>query len=42
MEAVKRYIANQEKHHRARSFQHEFRDFLRAHGLKWDERYIWD
>ncbi|HEY2909999.1 MAG TPA: IS200/IS605 family transposase [Gemmataceae bacterium] len=39
---VKKYIANQQQHHQKRSFQDEFREFLKAHELEWDERYIWD
>jgi putative transposase len=42
IEAVKEYIANQPEHHRARSFQDEFREILSRHGLEWDERYVWD
>ncbi len=39
---VRGYIANQEEHHRRRTFQDEFREFLKAHGIEWDERYVWD
>jgi putative transposase len=39
---VSAYIANQEEHHRAKTFQDEFRELLRAHGIEWDERYVWD
>ena len=39
---VKRYIANQEEHHRTMTFQDEFRAFLRKHDLEWDEKYLWD
>ncbi len=42
IEAVKKYIDNQEEHHRKTSFQDEFREFLRRHGTEWDERYVWD
>jgi REP element-mobilizing transposase RayT len=42
IDAVKQYIANQEDHHRVRTFQDEFREILRRHGLEWDERYVWD
>ncbi|MFO0848885.1 MAG: IS200/IS605 family transposase [Gemmataceae bacterium] len=42
LEAVRRYVEGQEEHHRARSFQDEFRQMLRQHGIEWDERYIWD
>jgi len=39
---VKRYIANQEEHHRKLSFQDELRALLRKHNVEWDERYVWD
>jgi putative transposase len=39
---VKAYIVDQEEHHRRVSFQEEFREFLRRHGVEWDERYVWD
>ena len=39
---VKSYIARQAEHHRVRTFQDEFREFLRRHELEWDERYVWD
>ncbi|OWK36262.1 transposase [Fimbriiglobus ruber] len=39
---VKAYIANQEKHHNGLTFQDEFRELLRRHGVEWDEKYLWD
>ncbi len=36
------YIKNQEAHHRKRTFQEEFLDFLRRYNIDYDERYIWD
>ena len=42
LEVVTRYIRNQAEHHRTISFQDEFRELLRRHGLEWDERYLWD
>ena len=39
---VRKYIANQEEHHRRRTFQEEFRLLLERHGLAYDERYVWD
>jgi putative transposase len=41
-EAVVRYIANQEEHHRTRTFQEEFLALLRKHGITFDERFIWE
>jgi putative transposase len=39
---VKRYIENQDAHHRVKTFQDELRAFLRRHQLEFDERYVWD
>ncbi len=39
---IEAYIAHQEEHHRRETFQDEFRRLLRAYGLEWDERYVWD
>ncbi len=39
---VEAYIRGQEEHHRERSFQDEFRDFLIRYGIEYDERYVWD
>lgn len=41
-DAVEAYIAGQAEHHRVRTFEEEFVEFLRAHGIDYDERYIWD
>ncbi len=40
--ALKRYIANQKEHHRRRTFQEEFRDYLKRYQVAYDERYVWD
>ena len=42
LEEVKRYITNQEEHHRKLSFQDELRALFRRHDVEWDERYVWD
>ncbi len=42
VEALKQYIANQEKHHRQETFQDEFRRLCRKYGVATDERYVWD
>ena len=39
--AVEKYIAEQEEHHRRRSFQEEFVQFLKRNKISYDERYIW-
>ena len=42
VEQVKRYIQNQEAHHRKMAFQDELRALLRRHRMEFDERYVWD
>jgi len=39
---VRRYIANQDEHHRRVTFEEEFRAFLDRYGVEYDERYVWD
>ena len=39
---VEGYVRHQEEHHRKKSFQDEFREFLRRYGIDYDERYVWD
>jgi REP element-mobilizing transposase RayT len=38
---VERYIREQEQHHRALSFEDEFRVLLKKHNIAFDERYLW-
>jgi len=40
--SVKRYIRAQKAHHRRMSFQDEYRKFLNAYEVEYDERYVWD
>lgn len=42
LDAVVTYIANQEEHHRTKTFQDEYRAFLVKYGVDFDERYVWD
>ena len=42
VEAVKRYIANQEEHHRRMTFKDEFRRLLGKYRIDYDEKYVWD
>jgi putative transposase len=42
VEAVREYVANQREHHRKKSFQEEYRQFLDRHRIVFDERYAWD
>ena len=39
---LRRYIANQEEHHRRETFQDEFRRLLAKYEIEYDERYVWD
>lgn len=39
---AERYVRHQEEHHRRKSFQEEFREFLARYGIEFDERYVWD
>jgi putative transposase len=41
LEALQEYVRHQEEHHRTRSFQDEYREFLSRHGIVCDEQYIW-
>ena len=40
--AVTTYIDNQEEHHRTRTFQEEYRAFLKKYEVAYDEAYVWD
>ena len=35
------YIERQERHHTRQSFEDEFVGLLRAHGIEFEERYLW-
>lgn len=39
---VKDYIHKQREHHRAKTFQEEYRAFLDKHEIIYDEQYLWD
>jgi putative transposase len=41
-DGVKRYIENQDEHHRKMTFQDELRVLFRRHQIEFDERYLWD
>lgn len=38
--AVRRYIENQEEHHRTRTFREEYLELLKRHGVEFDGRYV--
>ena len=41
-ERLEAYVRNQEEHHREKTFQDEFREFLVRYGIEYDERFVWD
>jgi REP element-mobilizing transposase RayT len=41
VEQVRRYIANQKKHHRRTTFQEELILFLNKYNVAYDERFLW-
>lgn len=41
IDVVADYISRQKEHHLKRSFQEEYRAFLRKYQVEYDERYVW-
>lgn len=39
---LRRYIHHQKEHHRRITFQDEYRKFLKAYKIDYDERFVWD
>ena len=39
---VRQYIQTQPEHHRKQTFKEEYIEFLRAHEIEYDERYVFD
>lgn len=39
---VEQYIQSQREHHRTRTFEEEYRAFLKRYNVPYDERYVWD
>lgn len=42
VDTVIEYITNQHEHHATKSFQDEYRAFLKKYKVEYDERYVWD
>ena len=42
LDTLVQYVEAQQEHHRTRTFQEEYRELLRRHGVDFDERYVWD
>ncbi len=36
------YIANQHQHHSQKTYQAEYRQFMKYYRMEYDERYVWD
>jgi putative transposase len=41
IDAVVKYIAGQAEHHKRISFEEEFTEFLKRHGVEFDPKYMW-
>jgi len=42
VDAVAKYVDDQQEHHKRKTFQDEYREFLKRHNVEFDEKYIWD
>ena len=42
VDAVINYIGNQHEHHGKKTFQEEYRAFLKKYDVEYDESYVWD
>jgi len=42
LDDLRRYIDDQEEHHRLHTFQDEYRNFLAKYGIEYEEGYVWD
>ena len=42
LDTVVQYVEGQQEHHRTCTFQEEYRELLRRHGIDFNERYVWD
>ena len=42
LDAVYKYIANQEEHHKKQNFKDEYLSFLHKYNVKYDERYVFE
>ncbi len=42
IDVVIKYIEMQVEHHKTKTFQDEYRSFLKKYQIEYDERYVWD
>lgn len=40
-EQVKRYVLNQDEHHRKKTFEEEYLDMLKMAGINYEDKYLW-
>jgi REP element-mobilizing transposase RayT len=40
--SLKRYLEHQKEHHRRVTFEDEYRKFLKAYDVNYDEKYVWE
>ena len=41
IEAVRKYVLNQEQHHRRKTFQEEYLELLKLSGIEFDPKFLW-
>lgn len=41
IQKVRKYIENQEEHHRVKTFEEEYLMFIKESGIEFEEKYIW-
>ena len=41
LKAVRKYVREQDTHHRKKTFQEEYVEFLDRSGIEYDARYLW-
>ena len=42
IDVVREYILNQKQHHGKKTFQDEYRTFLKEYKIEYNEQYVWD
>jgi putative transposase len=42
LDTIRNYLSTQQEHHRKKTFQQEYLEFLQRHDMEYDLRYIWD
>jgi putative transposase len=42
VQIVRNYIKNQERHHQTKNFADEYKDFLIANKIEFEEKYLWN